>query len=185
MSDSDGDGSGSYSESDVYRLDFGRYEGERFHDIPMHYILWLAGLSLTDRGKEVDDLETVATIIWKRSKGNMNADCECTQKHQLDCDYVILRPTTDGTYDALLRFIETDDCKHSCFQYLKHLGKYAEARDEARVYLRAECNRCWDCGRPLQPIGNRRKNGANHPDWDERRLHKQCWHRLVSGDPVF
>jgi hypothetical protein len=37
----------------------------------------------------------------------------------------------------------------------------------------------------LQPIGNRRKNGASHPDWDERRLHKQCWHRLVSGDPVF
>ena len=30
------------------------------------------------------------------------------------------------------------------------------------------------CGKPLVKIGNTRKNGANHIDWNSRKYHKKC-----------
>ena len=37
---------------------------------------------------------------------------------------------------------------------------------------------CIRCGKPLQAIGNRRKNGTQHDDWIDRKLHKKCWKAL-------
>ena len=34
---------------------------------------------------------------------------------------------------------------------------------------------CEICKKPLVPIGSKRKNGANHKDWDTRKMHKQCY----------
>ena len=34
---------------------------------------------------------------------------------------------------------------------------------------------CEICKKPLVAIGNKRKNGANHKDWDTRKMHKQCY----------
>ena len=34
---------------------------------------------------------------------------------------------------------------------------------------------CVICKKPLVPVGNRRKNGANHKDWDSRKMHKKCY----------
>ena len=35
--------------------------------------------------------------------------------------------------------------------------------------------KCVWCKKALQPIGNARLFGANHPDWEERNTHKKCW----------
>ena len=34
---------------------------------------------------------------------------------------------------------------------------------------------CSHCQKPLKVVGNLRKNGKNHDDWDSRSLHKKCW----------
>lgn len=34
---------------------------------------------------------------------------------------------------------------------------------------------CEHCGKKLVAIGNRRKNGKSHDDWDSRKYHKKCW----------
>ncbi len=35
--------------------------------------------------------------------------------------------------------------------------------------------KCKFCNETLVSIGNKRKNGANHTDWEGRDLHKKCW----------
>ena len=35
---------------------------------------------------------------------------------------------------------------------------------------------CTFCDKPIrQPIGNARKNGRNHDDWEDRTMHKKCF----------
>ena len=35
---------------------------------------------------------------------------------------------------------------------------------------------CTFCDKPIrQPIGNERKNGRNHDDWEDRTMHKKCF----------
>jgi hypothetical protein len=34
---------------------------------------------------------------------------------------------------------------------------------------------CLECGKALCAIGHRRVNGKNHPDWESRKYHKQCY----------
>ena len=56
------------------------------------------------------------------------------------------------------------------------VGKFKSGvRAQARIFLN---NKCWHCGSHLQPIGHMRSNGANHSDWETRRLHKKCWLEL-------
>jgi hypothetical protein len=38
--------------------------------------------------------------------------------------------------------------------------------------------KCWKCGGKLVPVGASRQNGADHDDWEQRILHKQCWKLL-------
>ena len=38
---------------------------------------------------------------------------------------------------------------------------------------------CTRCARPLVPIRHARVNGADHPDWSGRTLHKRCCAELV------
>ena len=40
--------------------------------------------------------------------------------------------------------------------------------------------RCVKCGNPLVAIGSSRANGANHKDWQSRRLHKKCFKEFES-----
>ena len=35
--------------------------------------------------------------------------------------------------------------------------------------------KCVVCGFSLRAIGDARKNGAPHPDWVARKMHKHCW----------
>lgn len=42
------------------------------------------------------------------------------------------------------------------------------------------------CGKQIVPIGHDRKNGKNHPDWKNRKLHKECWVDIKhKGGPNF
>jgi len=34
---------------------------------------------------------------------------------------------------------------------------------------------CSRCQKVLQAIGNSRKNGKKHDDWESRKMHKKCW----------
>ena len=34
---------------------------------------------------------------------------------------------------------------------------------------------CTECKRPLVTVGNARKNGKNHRDWNTRSTHKKCY----------
>ena len=34
---------------------------------------------------------------------------------------------------------------------------------------------CEECGKPLVAIGNSRKGGVQHEDWEGRTMHKKCW----------
>ena len=38
---------------------------------------------------------------------------------------------------------------------------------------------CLDCKGPLVAVGQDRKNGKDHADWDGRRYHKKCFKTLV------
>lgn len=35
--------------------------------------------------------------------------------------------------------------------------------------------KCRRCEKPLVPIGNARRNGRPHPDWQDRAMHKKCY----------
>ena len=47
----------------------------------------------------------------------------------------------------------------------------------ARKFVRDE-RLCFECFRPLVPVGTSRANGAWHDDWETRRFHKRCWARI-------
>jgi hypothetical protein len=34
---------------------------------------------------------------------------------------------------------------------------------------------CLYCKKPLVPFGNRRRNGGNVKDWDDRKVHRKCF----------
>jgi hypothetical protein len=34
---------------------------------------------------------------------------------------------------------------------------------------------CTRCNNILQVVGNSRKNGKKHDDWESRSMHKKCW----------
>lgn len=36
-------------------------------------------------------------------------------------------------------------------------------------------NKCLKCGKTLKAIGDNRKNGKSHKDWNTRQYHKKCW----------
>jgi hypothetical protein len=38
---------------------------------------------------------------------------------------------------------------------------------------------CQHCEKPIVTIGNRRQNGRNMNDWDNRPYHKKCWSLLT------
>ena len=44
----------------------------------------------------------------------------------------------------------------------------------AREYVKNK-RLCFECFRPLVPVGTARANGAWHDDWETRRFHKRCW----------
>ena len=44
----------------------------------------------------------------------------------------------------------------------------------AREFVKNE-RLCFECFRPLVPVGTARANGAWHDDWGTRRFHKRCW----------
>jgi hypothetical protein len=43
------------------------------------------------------------------------------------------------------------------------------------IYIKMKTNICTMCKARLVPIGNRRKNGKNIKDWDNRTMHKKCF----------
>lgn len=38
---------------------------------------------------------------------------------------------------------------------------------------------CEYCRKKLVPIGNARKNGKLHRDWNTRKYHKKCWIKVI------
>jgi hypothetical protein len=40
---------------------------------------------------------------------------------------------------------------------------------------------CQYCGGTLVPVGHSRANGADHPDWKQRKYHKKCYAELNSN----
>ena len=44
----------------------------------------------------------------------------------------------------------------------------------AREFVKNE-RLCFECFRPLVPVGTSRADGAWHDDWETRRFHKRCW----------
>ena len=54
-----------------------------------------------------------------------------------------------------------------------------DAIEKARGYVK-EQRLCVDCLKPLVAIGEGRKNGKSHPDWEERQLHKHCFRKLAA-----
>jgi len=43
---------------------------------------------------------------------------------------------------------------------------------------------CKLCKKSLVPIGNKRKNGADHNDWKKRKYHKKCF-KIVENKELF
>jgi len=43
--------------------------------------------------------------------------------------------------------------------------------------------KCKICNKSLVPIGNSRKNGKLHADWDTRTMHKKCFVQNNSRTP--
>jgi hypothetical protein len=39
---------------------------------------------------------------------------------------------------------------------------------------KVEKKKCAHCGKTLVPIGDKRKNGKCHIDWEKRKYHKKC-----------
>ena len=46
---------------------------------------------------------------------------------------------------------------------------------EAARKLASQRRLCCHCWKFMPPVGNSRRNGKLHDDWDSRFLHKKCW----------
>ena len=168
-------------------LPFGIYNGVRLDDIPISYLVWLAGRALRQRGSEYKVMEDEARFIYKNRHRAQACHCGgAIGPHDVVCEFAPLRMTTSETEDALLELVMGPDCPNSFYRGRSKLGGYwGRYPDEIKIlkqYLKHDCNRCWDCDWPLQVIGHSRANGANHEDWEGRRLHKTtCWKARVEG----
>ena len=83
------------------------------------------------------------------------------------CYRYVLRKMASGHEIVVL-----DDEEHP--DWVDRRDAVEKRRDDIRLH-----NRCYHCQGPIAAIGDRRLNGANHPDWQARLFHKRCFTSIV------
>ena len=144
----------------VMALTFGKYRGKRLNEVPSEYLVWLAGFD--------NKFETVAENV-------MYCDCNLCASFKRNSGAT----TLEECEEVLRRSIDKDGVVPFCVQgpsrpwwvtYALHKDWVMNARREVK-------NRriCTVCLKTIVPVGHARLNGKDHPDWEGRTTHKECW----------
>jgi hypothetical protein len=144
-------------------LPFGKNKGQPLILLSNEYVAWLAGFE--------NSIEKLAYRV-------LNCDCRsCSQfitvsnsSTQEDVFNTIRLCFEQGTLPICIH----EDERAWWWIYMSHRGWVYKARDEFK--RRGICRICM---KRLVPIGDRRKNGAYHLDWDDRVTHKSCWRQTL------
>ncbi len=160
-------------------MSFGKYKGLYFEQIPFDYVLWLASIKLSNNKSNpiYDPFEELVDNIWN----NKDSKCGCTtgtKGHSVFCSMYCLDNDRDKTREKTIKLIFEDKVSFNEVKYLKPwiwvYVNYQATVSNAKKYVE-ESEKCYMCYKKLVPIGNSRKNGKSHNDWEDRKLHKKCW----------
>lgn len=119
----------------------------------------------------MDPAKKIAISKKIEKKKRKNKKCRCCDGEIEGCDSRTRRKCTTPYCDIVLPL---------CIAIL-HAGKCINCdmiigfRGQDVVEKIGHSNFCQYCFKSLVPIGDRRKNGAPHKDWDSRQYHKKCW----------
>lgn len=161
------------------QLSFGKHYGKTLSEVPVDYVVWLAGYQLRE-GTFYRALDLEVEHVWN-NRESLLSSCFCGNdvpigKHDSNCYGFVLRETQDATRAAL---IECGLNKTATFRYDGTLKawmwvnhNHPEMVTAANDFL---SGKCFVCGGRLVPIGTARSNGRTHDDWDTRKMHKKCW----------
>ncbi len=165
-----------------YMLPFGKHKGLYFEQIPFEYVLWLADYKISNNKNNPirEPLEELVDNIWS----NKDANCGCTlgtKMHSAFCPMICLDSTREKTKEKTIKMIYEDEVSFDSAKHFKPwvwiYVNHKEAVENAREYVN-ESSKCFKCYKKIVPIGNSRKNGKSHNDWEDRKLHKKCWKSL-------
>ena len=173
------------NDSDISRLPFGKHKGCTLAQVPRDYLIWLAGKEvLPNRDNPLIEnvLDDVVNNIWQ----NRSADClyECDAKSHLpNCHRICLGSTWESTREKLVQMVNAREVTFNNARRIQAwIWVYVNHKDTieaAKRYLETSLsNMCYKCYKPLTSVGNARRNGKAHDDWEGRRFHKKCWHSL-------
>ena len=148
-------------------LTFGRYRGKRLQEVPDEYVVWLAGFenNFKNLATTVMSCECKACLSFKHNSGSTTVE-ECEE---------VLRRSIDE--DGVVPFCVCGPSKPWWTTYAAHKDWVMNARRE--VTLRRICTVCY---KKLVPVGHDRLNGKDHPDWNGRTMHKNCWKNVFGYD---
>ena len=129
---------------------FGKHKGKRLDQVPNDYLGWL----------------TMWEVVYHCCDDVANCEDECGGQVKIRC----LTKKDCGAGNHC-------DCSRSCgsLTFLKRQTEVVTAA-RAETKRRRLCRECWTV---MPAVGDNRTNGAGHPDWNERMLHKKCWRELV------
>ena len=141
-------------------IPFGEYKGQQLDQLPIEYVVWLAGFDntislLAETVMLNKDYDTCAKWI-------SNSGVETTE----ECEAALRQSFEQGIFPICVEGPTQSWWK----VYTYHKPWIYRARDTFRA--RGICRICF---KRLVPIGNARINGRPHGDWGERTMHKSCW----------
>lgn len=130
-----------------------------------------------------------STLTFGQHRGTTVTDVDFEYLKYLCSMHVIMEHYCNCSLsaDAASRDDDASDCECECPSYAIRYKLEIKDDEESWVFKNAPRfvliarkelvlrHRCWECGRALVPIGEARSNGACHPDWDSRILHKKCY----------
>jgi hypothetical protein len=161
-----------------YRLPFGKHKGAKLSVLVktnFQYVLWLSGRHLEwNKDRTYNVVDQCAKKIGTASRYK-NCDCPEKPEHLVDCLGHYAGETVEDTARLINERLDVFDFPK--FGYAKAwmvVNRNHPEATRAAADLIDTKRLCWACGKKLQAIGNARKNGAHHDDWNTRALHKKC-----------
>lgn len=155
-------------------LKFGKHKGQTLSAVPTEYLLWLADVDtrvndvanemLHTRDSYLGDADLLPNSNPARNSEWWAAFHESVDKASyMWCHRHAIEQMRKLTHVSL--FPSAQLCV-----WMTHRDAVVSAK--ALLQHRRLCRKC---GKRLVPIGDARANGAPHPDWEARGLHKKCW----------
>jgi uncharacterized protein (DUF3820 family) len=141
-------------------LTFGKFKGKRLNEVPISYLLWLAGFD--------NNLKTLAETVMMNKDFDSCASWLCAANVETleECENMLKRSFDDKVVPICI--VGQDRAWWTVYTYNRRWVYLAREEFQSRGICRI-------CLGKLVPIGLSRANGKEHPDWHGRTTHKGCW----------